>query len=408
MSANVTRGPRVSRRIVEIVVVVGVLALIAALVVVLVPRSEQRTATVEFDRTVSLYEGSKVRILGVDVGTVESITPQGSSVRVRLAWDAEYDVPEDVKAVIVSPSVVGDRFVQLTPAYAGGAKLADGAHLDQTRAATPTELDETFEALDRVATALGPEGANKDGALSNLLSTTADNLDGRGAEIRRSIAALAKLTTTADGSKDELFSSMEKIERFVQALETNDASVRSFNASLASVSDVLSGERDDLQLALRELASALGMVQGYVAENRASLRKNVDGLADITKSLASQRKDLAALLEKGPQALSNLATAYNPTTGTIDTRGTIKGKADRTFRTLTEPAYVSAYCGLAAGQNPEYEDACYALGDVITWLGNQADRATAASSSGAGGAGDDGPAADGAPADDLATLMGVA
>ncbi|MFC6150291.1 MULTISPECIES: MCE family protein [Mumia] len=400
MSANVTRGPRVSRRLVEIVVVVGVLALIAALVVVLVPRSEKHTATVEFDRTVSLYEGSKVRILGVDVGTVESITPQGSSVRVRLSWDARYDVPEDVKAVIVSPSVVGDRFVQLTPAYSGGARLADGAHLDQTRSATPTELDETFEALDRVATALGPEGANKDGALSDLLETSADNLDGRGAEIRRSIAALAKVTTTVDGSKDELFSSMEKIERFVEALEKNDESVRSFNSSLASVSDVLSGERDDLQAALRELASALGMIQGYVDENRVSLRKNVDGLADVTKSLASQRKNLAALLEKGPTALANLATAYNPTTGTIDTRGTIKGKADGTFRTLTQPAYVSAYCGLASGQHPEYADACYALGDVITWLGQQADGTAKRSTAG------DARADTGA--DDLATLMGVA
>ncbi|MGH1563645.1 MCE family protein [Mumia sp. DW29H23] len=410
MSADVTRGPRVPRRVVEGVAAVLVLALVAALVVVLLPRSDEQTATVDFDRTVSLYEGSTVRILGVDVGTVESITPRGSTVRVKLSWDAKYAVPEDVRAVIVSPSVVGDRFVQLTPAYAGGAKLADGAHLDQTRTATPTELDETFEALDRVATALGPEGANKDGALSTLLETSAENLDGKGEEIRRSIAALAKVTTTADGSKDELFSSMEKIERFVSALEQNDASVRSFNSSLASVSEVLAGERDDLQAALRELATALGTVQTYVAENRASLRKNVDGLADVTETLADQRKNLAKVLEQGPKALSNLAAAYNPTTGTLDARGTIKGKQDGKFRTLTDAAYVSAYCGLAANQNPKYADTCYALGEVIAWMADQAKNTGSGGSKASARTAPDGAAAgdDEAGSADLAALMGVA
>ncbi|MFD1825099.1 MULTISPECIES: MCE family protein [Mumia] len=390
MTATVERGPRASRRAVEVVVGLLVLGLVAALVVVLIPRSQKHTLTVDFDRTVSLYEGSKVRILGVDVGTVDTITPRGTKVRVRLSWDAEYAVPADVSAVIVSPSVVGDRFVQLTPAYSGGAKLADGTHLDQTRSATPTELDETFEALDRVATALGPDGANANGALGDLLATSAENLDGKGVEIRRSIDALAKLTTTVDGSKDELFSSMEKIATFVEALEQNDASVRTFNSSLAAVSDVLAGESDDLQAALRELAGALGSVQSYVAENRTSLRKNVDGLADVTESLAKERKNLARILDKGPHALANLATAYNPTTGAIDTRATIKGKRDGRFRTLTDAAYVSAYCGLAANQNPKYREACYALGEVVSWMEKQAKGSSTASTDG------------------LAALMGVA
>lgn len=393
MTAHVERGPKVSRRAAEIVVGVLVLGLVAALVVVLLPRSEKHTLTVDFDRTVSLYEGSTVRILGVDVGTVDSITPRGTKVRVRLSWDAEHPVPADVSAVIVSPSVVGDRFVQLTPAYSGGPKLADGAYLDQSRTATPTELDETFAALDRVATALGPDGANAAGALGDLLATSADNLDGKGAEIRRSIEALSKLTTTADESKDELFSSMDKIATFVDALEKNDASVRAFNSSLASVSGVLAGEREDLQSALRELAGALTAVQGYVAENRTSLRKNVDGLAEVTESLAKERKNLAKILDRGPQALANLATAYNPTTGTLDTRASIKGKRDGKFRTLTDAAYVSAYCGLAANQNPKYREACYALGEVVSWMEKQAKGTGTAATP---------------PADGLASLMGVA
>src|SRR5690606_1292721 len=108
-----------------------------------------------------------------------------------------------------------------------------------------------------------------------------------------------------------------------------------FNASLAGVSDVLASEGDDLQLAVRELASALQQVQGYVAENRTSLRRNVDGLSKVTTSLSKQRKDLAKILESGPKALANLATAYNPTNGTIDARTSLRGSETGEFTVMT-------------------------------------------------------------------------
>ena len=40
-----------------------------------------------FDQTVGLYPGSDVRVLGVPVGHVTSIKPEGKIVRVRMAVD---------------------------------------------------------------------------------------------------------------------------------------------------------------------------------------------------------------------------------------------------------------------------------------------------------------------------------
>ena len=72
-------------------------------------------------------------MLGVPVGAVESVEPAGDVVTVKMYYDAKVDVPADAQAVIIAPSVVGDRFVQLTPAYEGGEKLKDGAVLDTER-----------------------------------------------------------------------------------------------------------------------------------------------------------------------------------------------------------------------------------------------------------------------------------
>lgn len=74
-----------------------------------------RTLTVLFPSTTSLYEGAQVKVLGVRVGTVESIEVEGTAVRVEMTYDGDLDLPADVTAVVVPPSVVGDRFVQLAP-----------------------------------------------------------------------------------------------------------------------------------------------------------------------------------------------------------------------------------------------------------------------------------------------------
>ena len=107
-----------------LVPLVVVALVVSALVAFVFGGNDQRTLTADFPRTVSLYVGSDVRVLGVPVGKIDSVTPSGTDVIVKMHYDANVQIPANAKAVIVSPSIVGDRFVQLTPAYTGGAVLA--------------------------------------------------------------------------------------------------------------------------------------------------------------------------------------------------------------------------------------------------------------------------------------------
>lgn len=336
-------------------VVVVVLALVAGLLLVVRPWSDgERHLTVDFDRTVSLYEGADVRILGVPVGQVDSVEPMGDKVRVELSWDSEYKVPEDVKAVIVSPAIVGDRYVQLTPAYQGGAELEDDAILDASDTAVPVELDQVYDSLDQLATALGPEGANKDGSLDRLLSSSADAFDGQGKKFHRMLRDLSKLTGTLDQNKDELFGSMGQLERFVKALADNDAAVREFNASLSEVSGMLKGERNDLAGALRALGSSLDEVRTYVRDNRSALKSNVDALVDVTDQLVDQRKNLAKIMNTAPTALGNQVLAYNPSMGSLDNRSTVTPPTSQALR------YYGFTKGIVGPVNPQWAGLQYA------------------------------------------------
>ncbi|WP_082480230.1 MCE family protein, partial [Aeromicrobium sp. Leaf272] len=295
----------------RILTVLVALVLVVGLVIVFGQRDAKNTITVDFAQTNSLYEGSDVRILGVAVGTVDRLVPRGETVRATISYDADVKLPADVKAVVVSPSIVGDRFVQLAPAYDGGQVLADGARLGVDRTAVPVELDQIYKSLDDLSVALGPDGANRNGAVSNLVKDTAAQLDGQGTQLNETLRNFGKLSQTLSDNKDELFGSMREVDQFVQLLQTNDQAVRDFFDSTAEVSTVLEGEREDLQATVKALAKALVEVRGLVKDNRSELRGNVKQLATIAEVLGDHQKDLEEFTVSGPTALSNVALAYN-------------------------------------------------------------------------------------------------
>ena len=139
----------------------------------------------------------------------------------------------------------------------------------------PLELDQIYSSLDELNVALGPNGANRNGALTDLLETTAENFGGQGAQFHQTIQDFSALSQTLDDNKEELFGSARELEGFINTLATNDQTVRQFNQSLSGVSDLLSGEREELAAALHNLSIGLGDVATFVRENRDILGKNI-------------------------------------------------------------------------------------------------------------------------------------
>ncbi|QKW06250.1 MCE family protein [Streptomyces sp. NA04227] len=276
--------------------------------------------TAYFDRTVGLYAGSDLRILGVRAGSVTSVHPEGRQVRVELTLDEGIRVPANARAVVVAPSVVADRYVQLTPAYTSGPRLKPGAKLPAARNATPVEVDQLYDSVTELSRMLGPDGANADGALSSLLDTGAKNLDGNGKAIGESIGEFGKAAKTLDGSSKDLFATLTQLQSLTTMLKNKDGKVRDAQESLGDVTRFLGDNKNDLSGALKELGKALTKVKTFIKDNRGQLKENVDKLVPVTQALVDQRRSLAEALDTAPLAAGNLLNAYNPATRTLDGR----------------------------------------------------------------------------------------
>lgn len=300
-----------------------VLGIVAAGAFAFLGGEDQKTLTASFPRTISLYEGSDVRVLGVAVGKVDSVVPQGTTVEVVIKYDAKVKIPADAQAVIIAPAIVGDRFIQITPVYTGGDVAADGLVIENADTQVPLELDQIYSSLNRLNLALGPNGANSKGALTDLIETTADSFRGQGAKFNQTIKDFSQFSETLDNNKEELFDSTRELGNFIETLANNDSTVRAFNESLGQVSTLLAGEREELSAALANLSVALGEVNQFVRTNRDSLGRNIKNINRVAKVLVKQRTNLNEVLETAPLALNNLALTYNPDAGTLDTNANI-------------------------------------------------------------------------------------
>jgi virulence factor Mce-like protein len=281
---------------------------------------QTRTVSAHFDRTVSIYEGSEVRVMGVRIGTVTAVVPEGDRVRVAMEYDEEYKLPADAKAAIITPTLTADRFVQIAPAYTGGEVMPDRATIALEETGAPVELDRIYQSLSDLTQALGPNGANRNGALDDLLTAGTRALRGNGKLGNETLLNMSAAVQTFGDNRGALFDSVENMSQLTRTLAANDRFVEAFMSDLTSVSTQLSAERGNLRKALAALARAVGIVRTFVRDNKHLVEKDVRQLTDVLGVLAKQKESLNTVAHLGALGLGNLALGFDSKTGTQGAR----------------------------------------------------------------------------------------
>lgn len=311
---------RVTRLLAPLLIV----ALVVAAVVGLTRKPDPKHVTAYFSRAVSIYKGSEVRVMGVKIGTVTGVVPEGDDVRVTMQYDHQYSLPAGAKAAIITPTLTADRFVQIAPAYTSGAKLQDHGRIPLAETGTPVELDRISQALSDLTQALGPNGANKNGSLNTLLTGGAKALRGNGKLGNETLINLSQAVQTFGDNRGALFDSVQNMSQLTTTLAANDRVVDGFMDDLTSVSTELAGDRGQLAAALSALANAVGTVRSFVHDNKSAVESDVRQLTDIMGVLAKRKDQLDTATRIGALGLDNLTVAFDNKTKSIGSRLVLK------------------------------------------------------------------------------------
>lgn len=270
-----------------------------------------------FSNANGLYAGDEVRILGVAVGTVEAIDPQPDRTKVTFSVDAEYPVPADVRAAILSPSLVSARAIQLVPAYSGGPKLAAGAAIPQDRTAVPVEWDDFRQQLEKLTDSLQPTTPGGPSAVGEFVNSAAANLRGQGETARDTVIKLSKSLSALGDHSTDIFSTVRNLQLLVSALTSSSDLLAAFNTNLADITTVLSNTPDEVANATQGLDAAVNDLRGFVAENREGLGVTFDRFNSITTALNDSRGDVKQVLHITPTVFQNFMNIYQPSQSAV-------------------------------------------------------------------------------------------
>ncbi len=270
-----------------------------------------------FNNSNGIFVGDEVRILGVPVGKIDKIEPQPERVKITFWYDEQYKVPADAKAVILSPSLVTARAIQLTPAYTGGPEMQNNAVIPEEHTAVPVEWDDLRQQLERLTETLQPTRPGGVSTLGAVVHTTANNLRGQGANIRDTIIKLSRAVSALGDHSNDLFSTVKNLSILVSALQSSSDLMRQVNQNLASVTGLLANDPNEVGNAVSAINAVLGDVQSFVADNRESLGTTLDKLAPVSQALNDSLDDIKQTLHILPNELQNLLNIYQPAQGTL-------------------------------------------------------------------------------------------
>lgn len=264
---------------------------LAAAGVALVTRGGGDTyeVTAFFPRAIGLFERSTVRVLGVEVGRVTEVSPEGDRVRVGMSIREDVKIPARATAVIVPISLISDRYVQLAPVWRGGPTLRDGDEIPLERGVAPAELDDLLATLKNFLEALEPGTPTEPGALGRFIQNADRALAGQGQALGTTIDALATLLAGLGDNVTSVDTLIVNLERLFTELSTHDVALQETNRGLAAVFGPLAQEQSALESGAASLAALVSELGRLVRDHRAELEADLLTLADATDALERQK-----------------------------------------------------------------------------------------------------------------------
>jgi phospholipid/cholesterol/gamma-HCH transport system substrate-binding protein len=266
--------------------------------------------TADFRNIAGMFEGNPVTVLGLEVGKVDKIIPQGEFVEVHISIDSSVKLPKNVTAALISPSIVTDRHIELSPRYTGGPALANNAHLTVEQTRTPVELDTLLQTIDQFAAALKPQpGQEGIGPLSGRVLYPMFN--GNGEKMRDTLNALSGALKLGVDNKDAISTIIVKLNDLTTMLAENDQSVRDFSDRTTQMTKLLADQAPGLQATLHQLSAFLANTSGTLAAHQEQLADTLSKLTTVTQQLRDNSAGVTEVVDVTPMLFQNMDRSMN-------------------------------------------------------------------------------------------------
>jgi phospholipid/cholesterol/gamma-HCH transport system substrate-binding protein len=282
-------------------------------------RLTNTTVIAYFPQADALYSGDKVEIMGIRVGAIDKIEPVGDQMKVTFHYQSRYKVPADAQAVILNPTLVASRAIQLVPAYDGGPVMRNNAVIPIERTQVPVEWDDLRNQFTNIIDKLGPTPEQSKGPFGDIIESFADGLAGKGKQINTTLDSLSQALTTLDEGRGDFFAVLRSLALFVNALHQDDQQFVALNKDLARFTNSLTSSDQSAANAIQQTESLLSTARTFLTQNREVLAHDINNLGEATTAIVqpTPRDGLETALHILPTMAANVLGIYEPAHGSL-------------------------------------------------------------------------------------------
>jgi phospholipid/cholesterol/gamma-HCH transport system substrate-binding protein len=234
-----------------------------------------------------LNDGAEVKMRGVVVGEVRSVSSEGTGARIRLALDPDLtrQIPADVTARLLPKTLFGERYVDLVPPPVSAAgPIRDGAVIGADRSRTALELERVL-----------------DQTLPLLQAVQPDKL----------AATLAALATALEGRGEQLGANLTRLDAYLAELNKEMPTIAEDVRKLAVVLDGYDQAMPDLLALLRDMTVTAGTISDQRTQLAAFLADTTMA-ADVGRGFLDRHGDQIIRLGAVSRPVLELLAAYAP------------------------------------------------------------------------------------------------
>lgn len=279
--------------------------------------------TVYFTSALALYPRSRVQVMGADIGTVDSVTPEGARVKVIASIDRAVPLPAIAGAAIVPLSLIGERTLTFTPAWRPGQpRLADGAVIGTDRTQVPVEIDQELQAFTKLLDAFNPVLADQ------VLHKSAQSLAGNGASFNSVLQQTADLTRNVAGQDGKLLAVAQNLHQVAGVVSRRQAILGSLISDFSQASSDLADERNQVDVLLSALAGLVRSGDVLVRKYQGQLVQDLGRFAQISLVVKGNADRLEQFFKTLTPTTYMLINATNHTDHAL----TIRLALDHTYR----------------------------------------------------------------------------
>src|SRR4051794_14517961 len=226
--------------------------------------------TAVFNDALNLAQGAQVKVDGVPVGRVQSVTAENFKAKVTMDVKTSTRIRRGSQARLRYDTPLGELFVQITPSNSGPV-LRNG------------------DALDLKDTSTAP-------TVENALSAASLLVNGGGLEQLQTITR--ELNNALGGRETSVRNTLARTNQFLASARQSTRDIDALLRSLVSASKILSARRATIHRALREAAPIARVLSEHTGDVL-RLLDAVDQLSDTaTRVIGQTRTQLLQILDE--------------------------------------------------------------------------------------------------------------